>query len=106
MDEIDFCKSNILRMLKRSQTKVIFPIITFGLLRSFIESNQKVFSDGEVKKCYEDAVRAIIGYLGHDLHVGGKYYDAYPMRNLPKYGVLKSAMGDQFELMETLSLTT
>ncbi len=99
-DSLENCKDNLLLMLKRSQTKVIFPIITLGLLRSFIESNQRIFSDSEVKKCYEDAVRSMIEYLGHDLHVGGKYYDAYPMRNLPKYGVLTSEQRDSFELTE------
>jgi len=100
-DSWEYCKSNILLMLKRSQTKVIFPIITLGLLRSFITSKQTMFSDGEVKHSYENAVRESIEFLGHDLHVGGKYYDAYPMRNLPKYGVLRSAHGDRFELTES-----
>ena len=41
----------------------------------------------------------MVDYLHHDLHVGGKYYDAYPSRNLPKYGVLKVTGNKQYELL-------
>jgi hypothetical protein len=33
------------------------------------------------------------------LHTGGKYYDAYPIRNLPRYGVL-TVNGKSFEITE------
>ncbi|HXW00204.1 MAG TPA: hypothetical protein VEC93_17425, partial [Anaerolineae bacterium] len=53
----------------------------------------------EIKEAYEVTVRYMIDYLKHDLHVGGKYYDAYPARNLPKYGVLKVLGDKQYELL-------
>ena len=41
----------------------------------------------------------MVDYLNHDLHIGGRYYDAYPSRNLPKYGVLKVTGNKQYELL-------
>ena len=82
------CKNAILSMLKKSQTKVIFPIITFGLLREYAERGKFTFVDSEVRKSYYTAAAFIQNFLGHNLHTGGKYYDAYPIRNLPRYGVL------------------
>jgi hypothetical protein len=98
MDE-EFCKTNIENMLKRSQTKVIFPIITLGLIREYCSSGKHVFSDIEIRRSYERAVNFMKDYLQHDLHIGGKYYDAYPSRNLPKYGVLKALGGMQYDLL-------
>ena len=99
MSNENFCKDNIEKMLKRSQTKVIFPIITFGLLKDYQKENKKVFSDIEIRASYGSAVKDIKEYLKHDLHIGGKYYDAYPGRNLPKYGVLKVVGYKQYELL-------
>jgi hypothetical protein len=82
------CKNAIVSMLEKSQTKVIFPIITFGLLREYAESGKFTFVDSEVRKSYYTAVAFVQNFLGHNLHTGGKYYDAYPIRNLPRYGVL------------------
>lgn len=97
--DINFCKERINLMLKRSQTKVIFPIITLGLLNEFQKNNKDVFTDLEVKSCYEDAVKFIKEFLGHDFHVGAKYYDAYPSRNLPKYGVLKALDNKIYQIL-------
>lgn len=99
MNDECFCTDNIEKMLKRSQTKVIFPIITLGLLVNYRNLRKNLFSDSEVRKCYEEAVTYMKQYLGHDLHVGGKYYDAYPSRNLPKYGVLKVLGNQRYELL-------
>ena len=99
MNNKNFCKDNILKMLSRSQTKVIFPIITLGLIKAYHEQGKKFFSDNEIRLCYEDTVRYMKDYLKHDLHIGGKYYDAYPSRNLPKYGVLKVLGNKQYELL-------
>jgi len=99
MSNEDFCKENIERMLRRSQTKIIFPIITFGLLNDYREKGKKIFSDIEIRACYGTSVRYLKTYLGHDLHVGGKYYDAYPGRNLPKYGVLRVIGYKEYELL-------
>jgi len=96
----NFCRSNIEEMLQRSQTKVIFPIITLGLLREYQKKNKNIFSDAEVRKSYEEAVNYMKDYLGHDLHIGGKYYDAYPSRNLPKYQVLRVLGDKKYELLE------
>jgi len=95
----DFCKDNIERMLKRSQTKVIFPIITLGLLMKYFDAHNNQFTDAEVRRCYEEAVAYMKNFLGHELHIGGKYYDAYPSRNLPKYGVLKVLGNQRYELL-------
>lgn len=97
--QLDVCKSEIDMMLKRSQTKVIFPVITLGLLVEFLDNGQTVFSDLEIRRSYEKAVRFMKTYLKHDLHIGGKYYDAYPSRNLPKYGVLRAIGNARFKLL-------
>lgn len=106
MNGENFCKDNIEQMLKRSQTKVIFPIITYGLLRDYQKKNKKTFSDIEVRASYGSAVKDIKEYLKHDLHIGGKYYDAYPGRNLPKYGVLKVVGYKQYELLPPYTTNT
>jgi len=93
------CKKAILLMLKKSQTKVIFPIITFGLLKEYLVSEKFEFIDSEVKKAYHFAIFFMQNFIGHKLHTGGKYYDAYPIRNLPRYGVLV-VNGKSFELTE------
>jgi hypothetical protein len=84
-----FCEESIQKMLKKSQTKLIFPIITFALVKKYNESAKDIFTDKDIRNEYKDAVKFFSKYLNHDLHIGGKYYDAYPVRNLPKYGVLK-----------------
>jgi hypothetical protein len=58
-------------------------------VKKYSETEQEYFSDNDVKKNYEKSVEYFKKFLGHSLHIGGKYYDAYPSRNLPKYGVLK-----------------
>jgi len=99
----DYCKQNIQQMLKRSQTKVIFPIITLGLVQRYVDDNKLLFSDAEVREAYLAAVHHMKNYLGHDLHVGGRYYDAYPSRNLPKYGVLRVLPDREYELLPPYS---
>jgi len=99
MTDKDFCIDSIERMLKRSQTKIIFPLITLGLVREYFDKDKGSFSDTEIRKCYEETIKYMVGYLNHDLHIGGKYYDAYPSRNLPKYGVLKVSGNKQYELL-------
>ena len=95
-----YCQTEVEKMLLRSKTKIIFPIISFGLIKAYSENGQKYFSDNEIKKCYEKSVRYFKEYLGHSLHIGGKYYDAYPSRNLPKYGVLKVIDNKKYLLSE------
>ena len=92
------CQESINRMLMRSQTKVIFPIITMGLLQEYVGTGQTIFTDAEVRRLYEGTIRRLMQYLDHDLHIGGKYYDAYPLRNLPKYGVLRVLEDRRYEL--------
>lgn len=99
-EELIYCQNEIEKMLLRSKTKVIFPIISYGLINLFLENNQDEFTDREVKKSYEDSVKFFKEYLGHSLHIGGKYYDAYPSRNLPKYGVLKVIDNKKYLLTE------
>ena len=72
-----FCKSEIERMLKYSQTKVIMPVVAFGLLQAHAENGKLLFTDPEIQKAYESAVKTLKIFLGHDVHIGAKYYDAY-----------------------------
>lgn len=92
-------EESILRMLKKSQTKVIFPIITLALVKQYNISGKHFFTDAEIRKGYNETVNYLKSYLKHNLHIGGKYYDAYPVRNLPKYGVLK-VLDNGFELTQ------
>ena len=84
-------------MLIRSQTKVIFPVITLALVKEYLSKQKTIFSNSEIKAAYQRTVNDMIDYLQHDLHIGGKYYDAYPSRNLPKYGVLRAINSGEYE---------
>lgn len=99
-NNLEYCKNQIEKMLSRSKTKVIFPIITYGLLKEYNKSKQEYFSDDQIKKHYEKSVNYFKKYLGHSLHIGGKYYDAYPSRNLPKYDILKVVDNKEYFLNE------
>ena len=92
-----YCRDEIDRMLKYSQTKVIMPVVTLGLLQVFLQTEQLTFSDSAIKKAYEAAVRQLKTFLGHDVHMGAKYYDAYGSR-MSRYGVLKSIGHLKYEL--------
>jgi len=92
------CTSEIERMLKNSQTKVIAPVIALGLLREYSESKKTNFSDLEIRKVYEKAVRDMKMFLGHDVHIGAKYYDAYGSR-MSRYGVLESTGHLKYKLL-------
>src|ERR1039458_8143842 len=93
-----FCRSEINRMLKYSQTKVIMPVVTLGLLREFAKTGQRVFPDAEIKKTYEAAVKSLKVFLGHDVHIGARYYDAYGTR-MSRYSVLKSVGHLKYKLL-------
>jgi len=97
-DTESFCRDEIDRMLKYSQTKVIMPVVTLGLLRIFLENGKRVFSDGEIKRAYEGAVKYLVEFLGHDVHIGAKYYDAYGTR-MSRYSVLRSVGHLKYELL-------
>ena len=98
MSSEDPCKSSIERMLKNSQTKVIVPVITLGLLVENSASGKAVFTDSEIRKAYEAAVRYLKEYLGQDVHIGARYYDAYGSR-MSRYGVLKPVGHLKYELL-------
>jgi hypothetical protein len=89
-------------MLKYSQTKVIMPVVTLGLLREFAKTGQRAFSDPEIKKTYEAAVKELKVFLGHDVHMGARYYDAYGTR-MSRYSVLKSVGHLRYELLAPYS---
>jgi hypothetical protein len=91
------CRAEIERMLKNSQTKVIMPAVAYGILRHFLETKQSVLGDTEVKRAYLDAVRFLKKHLGHDVHIGAKYEDAYGMR-MSRYGFLASVGHLKYEL--------
>lgn len=90
--------SAIERMLKRSQTKILFPVITLGIVKLFLETNQDIFTDLEIRSIYQKTVQELKKYLGHDLHIGGMYYDAYSSRNLPQYKVIKIIGNKKYQL--------
>ena len=89
-------------MLKYSQTKVIMPVIAFGLLRAYAETKKRTFTDNEIQKAYEAAVKDLKQFLGHDVHIGAKYYDAYGLR-MSRYSVLKSVGHLSYELLPPYS---
>jgi len=95
-----YCIDKIELMIKRSKTKIIFPLITYGLLTDFLKEKDVIFTDIEIKRSYEKAVNKFKKILGHDIHIGGKYYDAYPSRNLPKYGVLSVVTNKKYKLSQ------
>jgi hypothetical protein len=97
-----FCQREIDRMLKYSQTKVIMPVVTLGILRQFERTGQRVFSDGEIRKTYEAAVQSLKIFLGHDVHIGARYYDAYGTR-MSRYSVLKSIGHLKYRLLSPYS---
>jgi hypothetical protein len=99
-NKLNFCLEQIQTMLNRSKTKVIFPIITYGLVKKYKKDKQKLFSDSDIKRNYEESVNYLKSFLGHSMHIGGKYYDAYPSRNLPKYNVLKVIDNKSYQLTE------
>jgi hypothetical protein len=86
------------RMLIRSQTKILFPVITLGIVKTFFEGNQDIFTDLEIRGIYRKTVQELKKYLGHDLHIGGIYYDAYSSRNLPQYKVIKTIGRKKYQL--------
>lgn len=86
------------RMLKRSQTKILFPVITLGIIKAFLKTNQDTFTDLEIRGIYRETVQELKKYLGHDLHIGGIYYDAYSSRNLPQYKVIKIVGRKKYQL--------
>lgn len=97
-DSESFCRSEIDRMLKNSQTKAIVPVLTLGLLRVFLQTGKRVFTDPEIRKAYEAAVKSVKEFLGHDVHIGAKYYDSYGTR-MSRYTVLKSVGHLKYELL-------
>ena len=91
------CQEQVRRMLRNSQTRVINPIITLGLLREHSRTGQIEFLDRDVRRIYGSALKWMIEFLGHDLHLGAKYYDAYGTR-MSRYKVLKSIGHLHYEL--------
>jgi hypothetical protein len=93
------CKAEVERMLKNSQTKVIMPALALGVLRQYSANRKRVFSDSEIRFSYESAVPSLKEHLGHDVHIGAKYEDAYGMR-MSRYGFLRSVGHLKYELAD------
>jgi hypothetical protein len=93
------CKGEVDRMLKNSQTKVIMPALALGVLRQYSANRKRVFSDSEIRFSYESAVRSLKEHLGHDVHIGAKYEDAYGMR-MSRYGFFRSVGHLKYELAD------
>ena len=52
---IETCKREIERMMANSQTKLIMPVVTLGLLNEFRATGVTVFTDDKIRKAYETA---------------------------------------------------
>jgi hypothetical protein len=100
-----FCRSEIERMLKNSQSKVIMPVIALGLFRAHSSTGVELFTDAEIRKAYLFAVRDLKSFLGHDIHIGAKYEDAYGMR-MSRYGVLKTVGHLKYQLLSPYTQCT
>jgi hypothetical protein len=96
-DKVSECKGEIERMLKNSQTKVIMPALALGVLRQYSASRRRTFSDGQIRAAYEAAVRSLKEHLGHDVHIGAKYEDAYGMR-MSRYRFFRSVGHLKYEV--------
>ena len=68
------------RMFANSQTKLIVPILTLGVLNEYVATKDLEFNDSRIRKAYTKTVRQLTEYLGHSVHIGAKYYDAYGTR--------------------------
>lgn len=88
--ELARCKERVELMLARSKTKVIAPTLTLGLLRAHLVRGQTTFSEAEMAQCYLEGVRFMQSKLGHSLHIGARWEDAYSKRTLPKYNVVRT----------------
>jgi TPP-dependent 2-oxoacid decarboxylase len=53
MKNNDFRKDQIERVLQRFQTKIIFPIVTLGIVKGHFEKNSKLSSDTAIRRCYK-----------------------------------------------------
>ena len=62
-----------------------------------------MFSERETQSAYTDAVRRLKDFMGHSLHFGAKWEDAYSRRTLPKYRVLKP-LDEGYELLPPYTL--
>ena len=51
-----YCEEQIEIMLQRSKTKILFPIITYGLLNQYIITKKDVFTDLEIQEAYKNSV--------------------------------------------------
>ncbi len=98
MTNLADCQREVTVMLRRSKTKVIAPTLTLGLLQAFLSGGKIKFSERETQTAYTSAVRYLKEFLGHSLHIGAKWEDAYSRRTLPKYQVLKP-LEDGYELL-------
>lgn len=103
-------QSEIERMLKNSQTKVLVPVITYALVKEYASTGKIEFSDMDIRRAYEAAVKELKTFLGHDVHIGARYYDAYGTR-MSRYGVLEATGHLQYRLLspyttDAESLTT
>ncbi|MGA2175949.1 MAG: hypothetical protein ABSH38_13305 [Verrucomicrobiota bacterium] len=97
------CQREFSLMLKRSKTKVIAPTLTLGLLQVHQATGKTKFSEAETQSAYADAVRYLKNFMGHSLHFGAKWEDAYSRRTLPKYRVLKP-LDEGYELLAPYTL--
>jgi hypothetical protein len=102
----DAIRLSIDRMISRSKTKLIAPILTAGILRQCHDRGGKYeFSEQEMREAYHEEVCVTVRQiLKHNLNIGGEYEDAYSSRTLPKYGVVTPIGHRRYRLPAPLAL--
>jgi len=83
------------KMISMTKTKLIAPVLTAGIMRRLVLRGFLDYSERDMREAYEEEVcHTAREILGHNLHVGGDYEDAYCSRTLPKYGIV-TPIGDR-----------
>ena len=75
--------------IARTKTKLIAPVL---YCRHFAKAHRdrghRIHGTGNARMYQCEVCLTVRDVLGHNLHVGGRYEDAYSSRTLPKYGVV------------------
>lgn len=99
---LEDCKREVERMMRLAQTKLIMPVLLLGIVRLRLRAPRDTFSDSELRAAYEDAVRFLASRMGHNVHIGAKYEDAYGMR-MSRYGALETIGHLRYKLAAAFS---
>lgn len=78
------------------------PAVAYGVLRHFLTTKNPVLRDSDVKGAYQESLRLLKKHLGHDVHIGAKYEDAYGMR-MSRYGFFSSTGHLQYKITKAFA---